>query len=115
VARSVLSALGAGGNAAERARDESDFTQRGEFERLQQLWRERKVEIANVIFRFCGEHPPLSWHLTRREKDAIEAEWQAYTAAGRQELRAVQAFLRGQPLPVIENGKPYDVPMTPCP
>ena len=87
----------------------------GEFERLQQLWRERKVQIANVIFRFCGEHPPLSWHLTRREKDAIEAEWQAHTAAGRPELQAVQAFLRGQPLPVVENGKPYDVPMTPCP
>jgi len=87
----------------------------GEFERLQQLWRERKVQIANVIFRFCGEHPPLSWHLTRREKDAIEAEWQAHTAAGRPELQAVQAFLRGQPLPVVENGKPYDVPLTPCP
>jgi len=87
----------------------------GEFERLQQLWRERKVQIANVIFRFCGEHPPLSWHLTRREKDAIEAEWQAHTAAERPELQAVQAFLRGQPFPVVEIGKPYDVPVTPCP
>lgn len=87
----------------------------GEFERLQQLWRERKVEIANVVFRFCGEHPPLSWHLTRREKDAIESEWQTYTAASRPELRAVEAFLRGQPLPVVENGKPSDVPLTPCP
>lgn len=87
----------------------------GEFERLQQLWRERKVEIANVIFRFCGEHPPLSWHLTRREKDAIEAEWQAHIKPERPEIPAVQAFLRGQPLPVVENGKPYDVPLTGCP
>src|SRR5262245_1021104 len=87
----------------------------GEFERLQQLWRERKVEIANVVFRFCGEHPPLSWHLTRREKNAIEAEWQAHIAAGRPELQSVEAFLRGQALPVVENGKPYDVPLTPCP
>lgn len=86
----------------------------GELERLQQLWRERNVAIANVVFRFCGEHPPLSWHLTRREKDAIEAEWQAFTAAERPELRAVEAFLRGQGLPVVENGKPYDVPLAPC-
>jgi hypothetical protein len=86
-----------------------------EFERLQQLWRDRKVDIANVIFRFCGEHPPLSWHLTRREKDAIESEWQAHTASSRPELRAVEAFLRREPLPVVENGKPYDVPVTPCP
>jgi hypothetical protein len=87
----------------------------GEFERLQQLWRERKVDIANVIFRFCGEHPPLSWHLTRREKEAIESEWQAHTAPARPELQAVEAFLRGQPLPVVDNTKPYDVPVTPCP
>ena len=87
----------------------------GEFERLQQLWRERKVEIDNVIFRFCGEHPPLSWHLTRREKNAIEVEWQAHTAPSRAELRAVEAFLRGQPLAAGEIGKPYDVPVTPCP
>jgi hypothetical protein len=79
------------------------------FERLQQLWKDRHVEIDNVVFRFCGEHSPLSWHLTRRDKDAIESEWQALTIPTRPELSAIQAFLRRQPLPA------YDVPLTPCP
>jgi len=86
-----------------------------DFDRLQDLWKERHVEIDNVIFRFCGEHPPLSWHLTGREKKAIETEWQAHTADQRPELRAVQAFLRGQPLPATTGDKPYQVPLTACP
>jgi hypothetical protein len=86
-----------------------------DFDRLQDLWKERHVEIDNVIFRFCGEHPPLSWHLTGREKKAIETEWQAHTADERPELRAVQAFLRGEPLPATTSDEPYQVPLTACP
>lgn len=85
-----------------------------EFERLQQLWMERRVEILNVVFRFCGDHPPLSWHMTGLEKEAIEREWNAHVADGR-ELRAIQAFLRGQPLSGVDPKQPLDVPMEACP
>lgn len=34
-----------------------------------------KVEIKPVVFEFSGENPPLSWHLNKKEKEAIEAEW----------------------------------------
>jgi hypothetical protein len=84
-----------------------------EFERLQKLWKEQHLEIDNVIFRFCGEHPPLSWHLTGLEKRAIESEWNKHVVDGRG-LRAIQDFLLGQPLKGVDTDKPFDVPPAPC-
>jgi hypothetical protein len=85
-----------------------------EFERLQKLWKEQHVEIDNIIFRFCGEHPPLSWHLTGLEKTAIEQEWTRNVMDGRG-IRAIEAFLRGRPLDDVDPGKPYDIPLAKCP
>ncbi len=84
-----------------------------ELELLQNLWKAQGVEIDNVVFRFCGEHPPLSWHLTGREKQAIESDWVARRQNGR-EIRAVEEFLRGRPLSGVTADKPYDVPLAPC-
>jgi hypothetical protein len=39
-------------------------------------WR-GKVQIVPVTFEFDGANPPLSWHLTEAEKDAIEQNWKA--------------------------------------
>jgi hypothetical protein len=86
-----------------------------EFERLQQFWRERHVEIDNVIFRFCGDHPPLSWHLTGSDKEKIESQWITHRDGESPELKAVRAFLRGQPLPIEPDANPYQVPLTACP
>jgi hypothetical protein len=83
-----------------------------EFERLQQLWAERHVEIFNIIFRFCGEHPPLSWHLTGLEKAAIEQDWNAYKDGG--ELRAIAAFLRGDSLTETDPKYPLNVRLRTC-
>ncbi len=85
-----------------------------EFARLQRLWKDRHVEIDNVVFRFCGEHPPLSWHLTGTEKDAITADWKKQVDGERAELRAVEDFLRGLPLRGVSEDKPYDIPLKPC-
>jgi hypothetical protein len=85
-----------------------------EFERLQQLWAERGVEIDNVVFRFCGEHSPLSWHLTGLEKAAIERDWGSHVVDGR-ELRAIEAFLRGRPLTGVDRTRSFDVPLGACP
>lgn len=84
-----------------------------ELELLQQLGQTHGVEIDNVVFRFCSEHPPLSWHLTGLEKAAIEHEWDAHVA-NRLEIGAIEAFLRGAPLPKVLPGKPYDVPLNRC-
>jgi Patatin-like phospholipase len=76
-----------------------------EFARLQQLWARRDVQIDNAVFQFCGSRPPFSWHLTGREKEQIEQEWQREISAG-WAWRTVRAFLAGSPLPadVVERG-----------
>jgi hypothetical protein len=85
-----------------------------EFGRLQRLWMEKEqpVEIDNAVFRFCGPHPPLSWHMTGREKLAIETEWK--TQLSGPALRAVRAFLEGKPIPETTKEKPYDAPLRGC-
>jgi hypothetical protein len=83
-----------------------------EFARLQRLWRERGVEVDTAVFRFCGDHPPLSWHMTGREKEEIQARWaeeQAGPAAA-----AVRAYLEGQPIPGATRQRPFDAPVPAC-
>ena len=80
---------------------------------LQNLWKAQGVEIENVVFRFCGEHPPLSWHLARREKQAIADEWQAGVRDGR-EIRAIERFLRGEPIVGASAEHPFDVAIRRC-
>lgn len=49
---------------------------------LIEKWRERqgkKVEITPVVFEFPEAETPLSWHLNRKEKEAIEEEWRSNT------------------------------------
>jgi hypothetical protein len=83
-----------------------------EFERLQRLWRARGVEIDNVVFRFCGAHPPLSWRLTGREKQEIESRWIQQRDGS--PMAAVRAFLEGNPIPASSSEKPFDAPLAAC-
>jgi hypothetical protein len=69
-----------------------------DFQRLQALWASRGVEIDNAVFQFCGERPPLSWHLTGRDKDAIESAWTQELETGGA-WQVVRAFLAGSPVP----------------
>jgi hypothetical protein len=66
-----------------------------EFERLQELWGRFGVEIDNAVFQFCGSDPPLSWHMTARERVAIAAQWDREVAhpGG---LAVVRNFLKGE-------------------
>jgi hypothetical protein len=82
------------------------------FARLQRLWKERGVEIDNIVFRFCGEHPPLSWHLTGKDKRMIEEEWRKHR--DRPTIAAVKAFLSGGRIASDNPDKPFDAPMVAC-
>jgi hypothetical protein len=68
---------------------------------LQQLEKTKGVEIDNVVFRFCGEHP-------------IQTEWMTHVR-NRHEIRAVEEFLRGLPFSGVKADKPYDAPLDDCP
>jgi hypothetical protein len=59
---------------------------------LQGVWKAQHVAVDNVVFRFCGDHPPLSWHMTRSEKDAIEDGWSVYMRDGAA-IRAIAEFI----------------------
>jgi hypothetical protein len=82
------------------------------FSRLQRLWRERGVEIDNVVFRFCGAHPPLSWHLTGKDKRRIDEEWQRHRDGPT--MKAVHAFLTGARIESGDPDQPFDAPMVSC-
>jgi hypothetical protein len=69
-----------------------------EFQRLQEQWASRGVELDNAVFQFCGSRPPLSWHLTAREKQAIASEWQREMSTGGA-WPVVRAFMGGKPVP----------------
>ncbi len=63
------------------------------------------VSIENAIFQFCGEKPPLSWHLTQTQKQSIEAEWdRELTASGSWQI--VKNFLSGGPPPLSPGTPP---------
>jgi hypothetical protein len=69
-----------------------------------------KVAISSAVFQFCGGLPPLSWHMTDGQREAIEQEWrEEQIGAG---ARAVMSFLTaGEPGPY----PPAAVPMPTSP
>jgi hypothetical protein len=44
---------------------------------LKRYWQRRNVCIASRAIPFSGEPGPLSWHLTERQKKAINDTWQS--------------------------------------
>jgi hypothetical protein len=42
---------------------------------LREYWATQGVSVEYEVFRFDGPDPPLSWHLSRREKEAIDTEF----------------------------------------
>jgi hypothetical protein len=58
----------------------------------------RMVSIESALFQFCGPDPPLTWHLTQRQKDAIETEWENELQSGKG-WKKVKEFLSHGRLP----------------
>lgn len=52
------------------------------------------VHIESALFQFCGEHPPLSWHLTQSQKSNIDTAWNDELAHG-SGWQVVRNFLSG--------------------
>ena len=52
----------------------------------------RQVRIERVLLEFPEPNPPLSWHLTRRERDRIREQWQRLMSE-RCPWETVKAFL----------------------
>jgi hypothetical protein len=68
-----------------------------EFDLLQKRWRERagrKVEIDLATFEYPNYDAPLSWHLTDKQKQAIEMAWkEKYVNDPGSDLGKVKKFL----------------------
>jgi predicted acylesterase/phospholipase RssA len=68
-----------------------------EFDLLQKRWRERagrKVEIDLATFEYPNYDAPLSWHLTDKQKQAIEIAWkEKYVNDPGSDLGKVKKFL----------------------
>lgn len=68
-----------------------------EFDLLQKRWRERagrKVEIDLATFEYPKNDAPLSWHLTAKQKHAIENAWkEKYLNDPKSDLDKVKKFL----------------------
>jgi hypothetical protein len=51
-----------------------------EFDLLKQVCADRKIDVESVVFQFTATkeagNPPLSWHLSNLQKDAINDGWQ---------------------------------------
>ena len=68
-----------------------------EFQRLQDLWCARGVEIETAIFEFQGDRPPpLSWHLTGLDKKRLDEQWTRESGGGN--LNIVRRFLAEETL-----------------
>jgi predicted acylesterase/phospholipase RssA len=65
---------------------------------LERAARPRTVSIESALFQFCGPDPPLTWHLTQIQKDAIEAEWENELLSGKG-WKKVKEFLSRDRLP----------------
>jgi hypothetical protein len=64
-----------------------------EFELLKKRW-EGKVEIRLVTFEYPNDDAPLSWHLTEKQKRAIENAWhEKYANNPNSDFGAVKRFL----------------------
>jgi len=64
---------------------------------LTRLWaanQSRQVVIEHTVFQFCDPYPPLSWHLSPKQKDAITEAWQGELTRKRNWER-VTRFLAG--------------------
>jgi hypothetical protein len=57
-----------------------------ELKLLQQKWELRNVTVESVTFEFPGENPPLSWHLTKSQQDAIREHWDQNMARCRNDV-----------------------------
>ena len=68
-----------------------------EFELLQKRWRERagrRMEIELATFEYPNDDAPLSWHLTEKQKQAIENAWRdKYVNDPNSDLTKVKRFL----------------------
>jgi hypothetical protein len=68
-----------------------------EFDLLQKRWRERagrKVNIELATFEYPNYDAPLSWHLTNKQKRAIENAWkEKYVNDSNSDLGKVKKFL----------------------
>src|SRR5262249_26109074 len=68
-----------------------------EFDLLQKRWRERagrKVDIQLATFEYTNYDAPLSWHLTDKQKQAIEKAWkEKYADDPNSDLTKVKKFL----------------------
>ncbi len=68
-----------------------------EFDLLQKRWRERasrKVEIDLATFEYPSEDAPLSWHLTDKQKQALDKAWkEKYVNDPNSDLDKVKKFL----------------------
>jgi predicted acylesterase/phospholipase RssA len=68
-----------------------------EFELLQKRWRERadrKVDIELATFEYPNDDAPLSWHLTEKQKQAVEKAWkEKYLNDPNSDFAKVKRFL----------------------
>jgi len=73
-----------------------------ELELLREKWAkgDHPVEIVPAHFVFDGTEPPLSWHLTKEDKQEIEAQWQDERTEDPSkectDLETVMTFLTGE-------------------
>ncbi len=64
---------------------------------LRRLWKTnegRSVTIERTTFQFCGSKPPLSWHLSPKQKGAVADAWNREIKSEKNWLRVVR-FLAG--------------------
>ncbi len=66
--------------------------------------------IHSVVFEFCGEDPPLSWHLTKKQKDAVRKEWES-GASVQSGWPIVRKFLAGEDDIPEQTGTPCAQPV----
>jgi hypothetical protein len=70
-----------------------------EFDLLQKRWRERagrKVDIELATFEYPNYDAPLSWHLTDKQKQALDKAWkEKYVDDPNSDLAKVKKFLAG--------------------
>src|SRR6185369_12678695 len=68
-----------------------------EFDMLQKRWRERagrRVDIQLATFEYPKYDAPLSWHLTEKQKHALDTAWkETYVDDPNSDLTKVKKFL----------------------
>jgi hypothetical protein len=71
---------------------------RDELNLLEKKWAADDVHFKFATFEFSGKDAPLSWQLTKRQRDTIEAEWQSILSQGdkNNDLQSVRSFCNPQ-------------------